>query len=467
MPVISYKTYVLLSVTGSEMRSAPCNLLHVQHPARRGRRPPVVTRVTPTLDDVSKTLFLSDAQLRASHTDLSRLALPPRLRPDARLSVLDITEFYGDTTGGIRTYLREKTAYVEAREQYREVLVLPGRRDAVTESNGVRCYRVRGPKVPKQDPYRFMLATRASRRIAVHEHPDIIEVGSPGLVPWMVRLAARGLNIPVVAFYHSNFPRVFSPFPEQANAFRRGLFELAWGYARLLDKSFAHTIVCSEFVANDLRNAGIDRVTRIPLGVDLTLYHPSRRERRNEVRARHDLPGGPVAGFVGRFAVEKELDVLIAAWPEVYRRTGAQLVLVGDGPMRARLIAQAGDAPWARFLPYEGRPERLADLVAALDIFVAPSSNETFGLAALEALASGTPVLSANRGGISEQVLASGGGMLFESGNSGSLAEMAVKLFAGDLARFGNHGRLHAERNHSWDSVFDRIFALYETIVRD
>ena len=418
------------------------------------------------LDDVKQTLFLSDAQLKASRTDLSKLTLPPALRPEARLSVLDITEFYGDTTGGIRTYLREKTVYVEAREQYREVLVLPGRRDALTESDGVRCYRVRGPKVPKQDPYRFMLATRTNRRIAVHEHPDIIEVGSPGFVPWIVRLAARGLNIPVVAFYHSNFPRVFSPFPEKANAFRRGLFEMAWGYARLLDKSFAHTIVCSEFVANDLRSAGIDRVTRIPLGVDLVLYHPSRRAKRKEVRARYDLPDGPVAGFVGRFAVEKELDVLLAAWPEVYRRTGAQLALVGDGPMRERLVAQSGDAPWARFLPYEGKRERLADLIAALDIFVAPSSNETFGLAALEALASGTPVLSANRGGISEQVIASGGGLLFESGSSGSLAEMAVTLLGGDLAMLGAKGRLHAEKNHSWDSVFDRIFALYETIVR-
>ena len=64
--------------------------------------------------------------------------------------------------------------------------------------------------MPTQDPYRFMLATRTNRRIALHERPDVIEVGSPGFVPWIVRLAARGLDIPAVAFYHSNFPRVFS-----------------------------------------------------------------------------------------------------------------------------------------------------------------------------------------------------------------------------------------------------------------
>ncbi|HEY2850900.1 MAG TPA: glycosyltransferase [Gemmatimonadaceae bacterium] len=413
---------------------------------------------------VAETIFVPDAQLRSSRLDLSRLALPAVLRPAARRSVLDITEFYGETTGGIRTYLRQKTAYVDARADLRQVLVLPGPRDALSQSDGVRCYRLQGPRVPTQDPYRFMLATRTNRRIAVHERPDVIEVGSPGFVPWIVRLAARGLDIPAVAFYHSNFPRVFSPFPERANGVRRALFDLGWHYARLIDRHFAHTIVSSEFVASDLRAAGIDRITRIPLGVDLAHYNPSRRARRRDVRAAFGLPEGPVAAFVGRFAHEKELDVLLSAWREVHRRTGAQLVLLGDGPMRARLVAQADGAPWARFLPYEKDRELLADFLAALDLFVAPSSNETFGLAPLEALASGTPVLSADRGGISEQVAASGAGARFVSGESGSLAEHAIALFRSDLAALGARGRAYAEKDHSWETVFGRIFALYDSV---
>jgi alpha-1,6-mannosyltransferase len=411
-------------------------------------------------------LFLADAQIKAERFDLSSIVLPPPLRPAARRSVLDITEFYGETTGGIRTYLRQKSRYVEARPELKQTLVLPGPRDALTESSGVRCYRLEGPRVPTQDPYRFMLATRTNRRIALHERPDVIEVGSPGFVPWIVRLAARGLDIPVVAFYHSNFPRVFAPFPERANAFGRAMFDLGWRYARQLDKHFAHTIVCSDFVANDLRAAGIDRVTKIPLGVDLALYNPSRRARRREVRVAHALPEGPVAAFVGRFAQEKELEVLLTGWCEVNQRTGAQLVLVGDGPMRARLVAQADGAPWVRFLPYETDREKLADFLAAVDIVVAPSSNETFGLAPLEALASGTPVLTADRGGISEQIEKSGAGARFVSGEPRSLAEEAVTLLHSDLAALGARGRAFAERDHSWESVFDRIFALYDSVAR-
>ncbi len=419
--------------------------------------------VAPAIADV---IFQPDALVRSSRLDLSHLMLPPLLRPAAQRSVLDITEFYGDTTGGIRTYLRQKALYVESRPSIRQVLVLPGPRDALSQSDGVRCYRLEGPRVPTQDPYRFMLATRTNRRIAVHERPDVIEVGSPGFVPWIVRLAARGLDIPAVAFYHSNFPRVFAPFPERANAFRRGMFDLGWRYARHIDKHFAHTIVCSEFVANDLRAAGIDRITRIPLGVDLAHYHPSRRMKRHEVRISHGLPEGPVAAFVGRFAQEKELDVLIEGWREVHRRTGAQLALVGDGPMRSRLVAQADGAPWVRFLPYERDREKLADFLAAIDLFVAPSSNETFGLAPLEALASGTPVLSADRGGISEQVATSGAGACFVSGEPRSLAEEAILLLRSDLAALGAKGRTYAEADHSWESVFDRIFALYDAVVK-
>ncbi|MBI1809699.1 MAG: glycosyltransferase [Gemmatimonadetes bacterium] len=413
---------------------------------------------------VSDRIFLSDATLRASPLDLGQTTFPPPLRPDARLGVLDITEFYGDTTGGIRTYLREKAQYVEAHPAYRQVLVLPGSRDALSATEGVRCYRLRGPRVPKQAPYRFMLATRTNRRIVLHERPDVIEVGSPGLVPWIARLASRGLDIPAVAFYHSNFPRVFTPFPETAGGARRAIADLAWRYARAIDKHFAHTIACSEFAAADLRRAGVERVTRIPLGVDLAHYHPMRRARRDDVRARYALTAGPLAGFVGRFAVEKELDVLLDAWPRVHARTGAELVLIGAGPLQPRLEARLRDMPYARILPYETDRGRLADLLAALDICVAPCSVETFGLSALEALSSGTPVLSADRGGISEQVETSGAGRRFASGSAASLAEEAVALLAADLGALGALGRRYAEDDHSWESVFDRVFALYARV---
>ncbi len=398
--------------------------------------------------------------------DLVRDALPSPLRPAAELGVLDITEFFGETSGGIRTYLLQKAAYVEARAHLRQVLLVPGAGDAIAESDGVRCYRTHGPRVPGQAPYRFMFAARATRRVAEHERPSVIEVGSPALVPWMARRAARRDQVPLVYFYHSNFPRVISAFPERDGAVKARLSSLAWRYARRIDRMFDVTVVTSAFSANELRAAGIDRVARVPLGADMAMFTPTRRAARDATRTLHGLPlDAPVVGFVGRFAKEKELDVLLAAWATVERKSDAWLVLIGDGPRRPWIESRVAGRR-VRVLPYQSTRADLADLHAALDVYVAPGSVETFGLSSLESLASGTPLLAADRGGVAEQVEASGAGRTFAAGSSDSLAEELLALLADDLPLLGARGRAYAEREHEWAHVFDRLFAVYRDVLR-
>jgi alpha-1,6-mannosyltransferase len=408
--------------------------------------------------------LIAPASARAS-LDISRIELPPRLRPAAELGVLDISEFFGETTGGVRTYLLQKARYVQRRPRLRQTIVVPGAGDAILEASGVRCFRLHGPTIPTQKPYRFMLATRSTSRIVAHERPDLIEVGSAWFAPWLVHHATRQLDVPALWFYHSNFPRVIAPWPERVSRPRRAAAEFAWSYVRRLGRMVRATLAPSAFVAGELERAGVERVVRISLGVDLELFHPVRRQVAAATRRRARLPEGPLAIFVGRFAVEKEIDVLLSAWPEVERRTGARLVLLGDGPARARLQRRPG-SDRVYWLPYERDRDRLADLLAAADLYVAPCSIETFGLSALEAHACGTPILSADRGGVAESVAASGGGAVFRSGDPGSLAEVAVTLLGGDLPALGARGRTHAERHHGWDAVLDRLFDVYGKILR-
>jgi alpha-1,6-mannosyltransferase len=406
---------------------------------------------------------VAPAGARAS-LDISRLDLPPRLRPGARLGVLDITEFFGETTGGVRTYLLQKARYVQRRPELRQAIVVPGARDEILEASGVRCYRLHGPSVPTQKPYRFMLATRSTSRIVAHEQPDLIEVGSTWFAPWLVHLATRRVDLPVVWFYHSNFPRVIAPWPERVGPLRRGAADFAWSYVRRLGRMVRATLAPSDFVARELEREGVERVVRVGLGVDLDRFHPVRRAAAAETRRLHGLPQGPLAIYVGRLAVEKEVDLLLTAWPEVERRTGARLVLVGDGPARRRLQRRAGSDQF-HWLPFQRDRDRLADLLAAVEIAVAPCSIETFGLSALEALSTGTPLLSADRGGVAETVGRSGAGTTFASGDAGALAEAAVGLLHGDLAGLGAAGRRYAEADHGWDAVLDRIFDVYRGIL--
>jgi alpha-1,6-mannosyltransferase len=279
-----------------------------------------------------------------------------------------------------------------------------------------------------------------------------------------VHLETRGVDLPVAWFYHSNFPRVIAPWPERAGRVRREAAELAWRYVRRLGRMVRATLAPSAFVAAELERAGIVRVVRVSLGVDLERFHPRRREYAAETRRRHGLPEGPMAIYVGRLAAEKEVDLLLAAWPGVERRTGARLVLVGDGPARRRLQRRPGSER-CTWLPFQPDRDRLADLLAAADLAVAPCSIETFGLSALEAVASGTPLLSADRGGVAETVARSGAGAVFASGDAGALTETAERMLRGALQPLGTAGRRYAEAYHGWDAVLDRIFSVYRDLL--
>ena len=309
-----------------------------------------------------------------------------------------------------------------------------------------------------------MLATRSTSRIVAHERPDLIEVGSAWCAPWLVHLATRRLDVPTVWFYHSNFPRVIAPWPATAGSVRRAASRLAWTYVRRLSRLVNATLAPSDFVAGELQREGVERVRRVTLGVELDRFHPRRRAYAAETRRSFGLPEGPLALFVGRFAREKELDLLLEAWPTVQQRTGARLVLIGDGPSRRRFQRRPG-SDRLYWLPFERDRDRLADLLAAVDLYVAPCSLETFGLSALEAIASGTPILTADRGGVAETVTRSGAGAHFKSGDPGSLAETAVQLLSGDLGALGSYGRRYAEAHHGWDTVLEKLFDVYRRIL--
>jgi alpha-1,6-mannosyltransferase len=389
----------------------------------------------------------------------------PRARPGAQLAVADVTEWFGETSGGIRTYLLEKGRYVAARPWLRQALVVPGADDAVEHESGVTVYRLRGPRIPRQHPYRFMLATRSLRNIIAHERPHIIEVGSPFLTPWFMRRVGAELGIPVVAFYHTNLPRlVTARATDSASLVRRGTARVLSGYVRALHAPAPLTIASSRFAMADLARAGVERVACLPLGVDLDRFRPREEMERREARRRHGLPlDVPLAGFVGRFATEKAIDVLLDGWARVAARTGLRLVLVGAGPLDA-VLRRHPYASRVHFIPFERDRERLATLLSTLDLYLAPGPVETFGLSALEALASGTPVLSTDQGGVAEFVAASGAGATYRTGDAHDMADAAIALAQRDLTALGLVGRAYAEREHAWSHVFDRLFALYAEV---
>ena len=208
--------------------------------------------------------------------DIGGTVLPARLRPSAELAVLDISEYVGEQTGGVRTYLAEKARYVGARGHLRQVVLIPGDQDAIVDTSGVRCYRLRGPAIPFHPAYRFMLATRSTSRVVAHERPDIIEVGSAYFAPWLIFRARRQHRAPVVWFYHANLPRLVAPRGPQEALPRRMLGGAVAGYTRRIAGLVNRTIVASDFARRELE------------------AHRGREHRAHSPRCRpRHVPSGP------------------------------------------------------------------------------------------------------------------------------------------------------------------------------
>lgn len=382
--------------------------------------------------------------------------LSPPDRPGATLSVLDVSEYYGRDSGGVRTYLHEKARFVASRPEFRQVVVVPSRSASVRTADGVRVYQVPGRRIPFQASYRVLSGSAQFGRIVAHERPDVIEIGSAYAAPWAAIHAARRLGIPLLWYFHAHLPRILAAGAERPAPIRRGAAALAARYVASIARRTDQVLVASESVRRDLESYGVDNVLVSPLGVDTGTYHPARRANRDATLRRYQLPDAPIVLYTGRFTREKELVAVLRAWAGV-ATAGAMLVLVGAGPQDAELRRLAGRQ--VRLLPFEHDRERLADLYAAADLYLAPGPAETFGLSAHEALASGTPVLSVDCGAVAEAVRRAECGGLWAHGDRGELAAMVDALLASGGGRAA--ARAYVVRHHRWEDVLDRQFALY------
>ncbi|HET9604407.1 MAG TPA: glycosyltransferase [Gemmatimonadales bacterium] len=395
------------------------------------------------------------ADSNARECDLQRL--PPVERAAAGFAALDVSEYYGPDSGGVRTYLHEKARYVARRDDLRQVFVLPGPGNTVRSGAGARVYRVRAPRIPFQDTYRILLEREAIRAIMTHERPDVVEVGSAYGAPWVAAGAARSLGIPLVWYFHAHLPNIIAPERHGASTLRRGAASIAIRYVRAVARRMTLVLAGSESVRRDLHGYGIAHVEVVPLGVDTETFHPSRRAGRAATLARLGLPDAPLVLYTGRFTAEKQLEAAVAAWGQV-RASDAVLVLAGAGPRADALRAAAG--PRVRIMPFEPDREKLADLYAAADLYLAPGPAETFGLSAHEAMAAGTPVLSVDAGAVADAVRAARCGGTWPLGDKAAMAAL-VDQQLDVAAEMREVARAHVTQYHQWATVFDRLFALY------
>ncbi|WP_206074616.1 glycosyltransferase [Antribacter gilvus] len=336
------------------------------------------------------------------------------------MRIVHVANFYGPRSGGIRTAMHALAAQY-LRRGHEPVLVVPGERAGVAVLDGVRVVTVAAPRVPFSGGYRAVTRPAQVHRLLETLQPDRLEVSDRttlvGTGAW-----AHEAGVPSVLLLHERVDGVLRAFLPGGGPDGRIREVGARTMPRLADRYNARTLpLYDRLVATTgYAAAEVERLRarpgwqrsglrlpplhRVPLGVDLGLFRPDRRSTaaRDELAPR----GTALVVVASRLSKEKRVDLAVDAAAQVLRDgRPVRLVVAGAGPLlpALRLRAEQAGLP-NRFLSFVPDRERLATLLACADAVVAAGPIETFGLAALEALASGTPVVCSSTSALPEVV---------------------------------------------------------------
>jgi alpha-1,6-mannosyltransferase len=362
------------------------------------------------------------------------------------MHVVDATLFYSPTSGGVKRYLLAKHEWMRAHTNWRHSLVVPGEVSACLPGD---VSTISGGLVPGAFNYRLPLNPLRWTRAIDELQPDLIEVGDAFHPAWAAASVADRRGIPLIAFYHSNFPQL---------AGRRlgGAVQkfIEW-YVKLTYERCAQVLAPSRYMVDYLHSIGVRHARFHPLGVDTETFSPARRGR--DLRAELELPERTrLMVFAGRFSKEKNIPVLEQAFARLGR--GHHLLLIGGGEARR-------DGNVTR-VPYCRDNATLASWFAAADAFVHAGTHETFGLVLLEAMACGRPVVAMRAGAVPELVPEAAGTLATPHEDveiaGANFAEAISALYERDLETLGRAARAHVESNYSWSRTLQQLMTRYQ-----
>ncbi|MET9314827.1 glycosyltransferase [Kribbella sp. NPDC003505] len=391
------------------------------------------------------------------------------------LRIAQLANFVGPTSGGMRTAIEHiGRGYAEAGAE--RIVITPGERDSVVETELGTIVRVKAPKV--SGGYRLITTPWTVIDVLKRFRPTTVEISDKSTLLPVARWARKN-DIGTVLFSHERLDAMLAlgaarPGQLGGNDVLRpgrmlGERQVRWGsdgvkYSqlgvvatvsalyKLLSRTYDAVVVTSRYAA-----AEFDEVTtplvRIPLGVDLDTFHPSLGSPSDD--------GLLKLVHAGRLSREKSPHLAVATAAELHRRgVNIRMDVYGTGPHLDELIEIAGDAP-VFFHGYVDGRRTLAKHLAEADIALSVCPGETFGLAVLEALAAGTPVVTANTGGARELVDESCG--RWAPANPSALADAVLALAHHPNRRAA--ARRRAEL-YTWQSCIDRMLTLHHRLAQ-
>jgi len=381
------------------------------------------------------------------------------------MRIADVSEFYSEHGGGVRTYVRQKLA-ASARLGHECTIIAPGPAHRVEHVPGGKIIWVKAPVLPPDPRYHIFVGMDAVLAILDHEKPDVIEGSSPWRGGW-IAASWRGPALKSLVMHAD--PVAVYPQTLLGGALGRDrvdkIFGWFWAYLRKLNKHYDTTIVAGDWLAKRFSGFGLSGLHTVPLGVERAVFRPGLHDRslRRAMLAACGLDEtAALLVAVGRHHPEKRLPVIMDAVTRVGGTRPIGLYLIGDGLIRATIDRKARRLPHVHVAGQIDDRLKVASMLASTDALIHGSASETYGIAVAEALACGTPVIVPDVGGAAD-FAAPGCSQVYSAGDAAAAAAAILRQLTEDPTG-ARHAALRYAARHIPDAGahFDRLFAYYE-----
>lgn len=388
------------------------------------------------------------------------------------MRIVDVCAFYSTAGGGVRTYVEQKLAHGCARG-HEMVLIVPGFEDRTDRPfPGARIHHVASPRLPLDRRYGYFAAADAVHRLLDQEQPDVIEASSPWRTASIVAswrgAATRALVLhadPLASFAY----RWFGRFADRTTIDRH--FDWFWRHLRKTARQHDLVIAANGSLSKRMADGGVCGrygIVTLPMGIDSARFGPHRRDAglRARMLAHCALPADAILLLgAGRLGAEKRWSTVIDAVRMVGIERPIGLVLIGDGPERARLARLIGGNPHIRLYGAVRDRELFARLLASGDMLIHGCESETYGLVIAEAAASGLPLIVPDEGG-ARDLAGPSFCERYPAGDVRAAAAAIRRMTAAPVEPRLAHARLRAGEIPSMDAHFTELFELYSATSR-
>ena len=362
------------------------------------------------------------------------------------MHIVQVANFVTPTSGGQRVALNTLAKEYIA-QGHSCTLVIPGAQYEVANDGIRNCVEVPGVPVPFSGGYRAIVTRQKLEKVLSELKPDVVELSDKTTLSWVPQWC-RFNGVPCVLFSHERASDVvadrFATWLPVSRIFDR--------WAQNIQDNVNAVVCASKYAAQEYRYMS-ERVRIIHLGVDHQTFTSSVAIKKQE--------SSPVVLYAGRLSIEKRPYVAIAAIRELQiKGQRIKLLIAGDGAMRNKLEATA-DGLDVTFLGRISDRKELAEIMASVDVVIAPSPYETFGLTILESLACGTPVVVSNNGA-GQELIENGCGEAVESSGT-EVAEALLRVLSQDRDEIRRRCITQAS-GYSWHLAASEMLQLFESL---